>query len=205
MNAARTVFTAGIAFMLSAVFSSDQALATYNYQNWDPNADAGSYGPIALGEDIQLDACGSTFYNYYNWSQSYSLCQLTDLSAFTLTWKAYYEGSWTWLGSYSGGNASSGLNVSQATGAGTFFSDVGTYYIGLYVAVQNNTYVPLPGGGYAFTSYYNTDFDWSSAFAISEPITLPEPSAIFALAPALLVIAMRERRRRRRHQLTAAQ
>lgn len=183
-----------ISIWLAGTLFATGAQATYGYHSWDPNAEAGTYGPVALGEDIELDACGSSFYYYYNPSYSHSLCDLTDLSAFTLAWKAYTPGDWQWLGVYSGANASSGLNVTQATGAGTFFDEAGTYYIGLYVRVQNNTWVPLPGGGHAYTAYYNRDFDWSNAFAITDPISVPEPAPLLLLLPALAWITRRQKR-----------
>lgn len=172
------------------------AQATYNYRGWDVNSDAGTYGPVALGEDIELDACGSTFFNYYNQSQSHSLCSLTDLTDFALVWKAYSNGSWAYLGVYSGSSAADGLNVTQSTGAGTFFDEVGTYYIGLYVVVSNYTYVPLPGGGSGYTAYYgNRDFDWSASFQITEATPVPEPAPLLLLIPAIAWIARRERKR----------
>lgn len=48
-------------------------------------ANSGIYDPILFGDDITFDACGSTF-------EDYSLCELTDLSAFELTWRIAIEG-----------------------------------------------------------------------------------------------------------------
>jgi hypothetical protein len=184
--------------------ASTSAAATYNY--FDVMADPGTYGTIALGEDISLNACGSTFHRADGSPESYSLCQLSDLTEFSLTWVGWHDGDWTSLGYYSGNNADDGVGVDVSTGDGTFFSEVGTYYIGLYLQVEGDTYVPLPGGGWGRTGNDNdladdgsTNFSyaWSSAFSIEEAVTsVPEPLGALLLLPGFAYLARRERRRK---------
>eukprot|EP00657_Telonema_sp_P-1_P002762 TRINITY_DN1640_c0_g1_i13.p1 TRINITY_DN1640_c0_g1~~TRINITY_DN1640_c0_g1_i13.p1 ORF type:complete len:213 (-),score=9.64 TRINITY_DN1640_c0_g1_i13:446-1084(-) len=197
---------AGLCMTAGAVCASSGAQATYNYNYFDVMADAGTYGPISLGEDITLDACGSTFHRADGNSQSYSLCDLSNLTQFTLTWKAWTGNQWTYLGTYSGNSAEDGLSVDVSTGAGTFFSEVGTYYIGLYAYVNSDTYVALPSGSWgatgndsdlAYDGSTNYSFDWSSSFAITEAASVPEPAAAFLLLPGIILMARRERRRKR--------
>ncbi|WP_417463924.1 hypothetical protein [Kordiimonas sp.] len=203
---------AGLSVAAGVLGASSGAQATYNYSYFDVMADAGTYGPISLGEDITLDACGSTFHRADGSSQSYTLCDLTNLTQFTLTWKAWHDNQWTWLGSYSGNSAEDGLSVNVNTGDGTFFSEVGTYYIGLYVYVNSDKNIALPSGSYgatgndsdlAYDGSTNYSFDWSSSFAITEATSVPEPAAALLLLPGIVLIARRERRRKRQAAATA--
>ncbi|WP_417456789.1 hypothetical protein [Kordiimonas sp.] len=203
---------AGLSVAAGVLGASSGAQATYNYNYFDVMADAGTYGPISLGEDITLDACGSTFHRADGSSQSYSLCDLSNLTQFTLTWKAWHDNQWTYLGSYSGYSADDGLSVNVNTGDGTFFSEVGTYYIGLYVYVNSDKNIALPSGSYgatgndsdlAYDGSTNYSFDWSSSFAITEATSVPEPAAALLLLPGIVLIARRERRRKRQAAATA--
>ncbi len=193
-----------VAVAMFAMSATNLASATYNYGDWDVSADAGTYGPIALGDTITLDACGSTYFNYYSQGQSHSLCSLSSLTKFTLTWKAKIGNTWSHITqTYSGNDTADGLQVTVNTGSGTFFSSVGTYMIGLYVTADNNSYVYLPGGGYGFSNDNggydpgNQSLDWSGSFAINEATSVPEPAAALLLLPGMILIARRERRRRK--------
>jgi len=175
------------------------ASATYNY--FDVMADPGSYDTIALGEDVALNACDSTFHRADGSNESYTLCQLSDLTEFSLQWVQWHDGDWTNLGYYSDANA--GSQVTLSTGEGTFFSEVGTYYIGLYLRVDGSSYVPLPGGGYGASGSDNSlatdgstnfSFAWSSAFSI-EPASVPGPLGALLLIPGLAYVVRRERRK----------
>ncbi|WP_262689479.1 hypothetical protein [Kordiimonas aestuarii] len=193
---------------------SFSAAATYNYNYFDVLADPGTYGPISLGDDINLNACGSTFHRADGSSESYSICDLSNLQDFTLGWVAYSEDSYQILSWYEGSNVANGLETTVSTGTGTFFSDVGNYLIGLYVAVAGDTYVPLPYGSYgatgndtdlAYDGSTNTSGGFSNTFAVSEVYTpVPEPMAALMLLPGFILIARRERRRRANAKTMAA-
>ena len=195
------------AIALFAAMGTTGVSATYNhsYSDWDVSADPGTYGPISLGDTITLDACGSVYFNYDNQSQSVSLCDISSLSSFTLTWKAKIGNNWTHITqTYSGNNTADGLNVTVNTGAGTFFNQAGTYMIGLYLTVNNNSWVQLPGGSWGYSNNSggydpgNQSLEWSSTFTVSNPpANVPEPMAALLLVPGLVLIARRERRRRK--------
>ncbi|TNE61258.1 MAG: hypothetical protein EP335_16265 [Alphaproteobacteria bacterium] len=197
---------------LMAVSSAASATSgSSNSQNWDVSSDPGSYDPVVLGETIELDACASTYYNANNPSQSYSICDLSSLSKFTLRWKASTDGnSWTWItNTYGANSASNGTNVSMATGSGTFFSTAGTYYIGLYLTVNNNSYVLLPSGGYGYSNSNFNQGNKSTGFSLvsansgqtpspsNPPASVPEPASALLLLPGLALMARRDRKRRR--------
>ncbi len=221
VNLSKLITSATVAgLMISA-----SAQATYTTY-WDVEADAGSYGPLALGDDIQLDACGSNIQNVQNRAQQFSLCSLTNLSIFSVNWfaKNTTTNAFTWLttaiaspANASFGNAVTNLNLTTSTGAGSFFSSVGTYAIGVYVAAVNNANYstpPLPtvvSGNFGndwtnsfYTAYtqngnLNNGSAWSANFTINEAVvTVPEPAALLTLIPGLALIALRERRRRRK-------
>lgn len=206
----RSIFT-GVAAGLTALLGiSGTANATYNY--FDVMADPGSYGSISLGQDLNLNACDSTFHRADGSPESYNLCQLSDVSEFSFGWVAWHDGSSSWLGTYSDtlggsiGTSEEGLTAATTTGDGTFFNEIGTYYIGLYVRANNYSYVPLPGGGWgatggdgqlAYDGSTNYSFAWSSSFQITEAMNVPEPMGALLLLPALLYVSRRERRRRK--------
>jgi hypothetical protein len=213
VNILKPIIAASVASLIASV----SAQATYsNY--WDVEADAGSYGTLALGEDIALDGCGSTFYSTSSGStitrgrgsqvMEYSLCELSDLTDFTLTWRAFEnnKGWYDLAPTFSGSNAENGLEFSVSTGTGTFFDAVGTYMISLYVTVSNSDWIILPNrAGWAYTGYgqndnYDiTDYNGESLVFTSAPVvTVPEPESLFLLIPGLALMALRERRRRRK-------
>lgn len=199
------------------------AQATYTTY-WDVEADAGSYAPVALGDDIELDGCGSNIQNVQNRSLEFSLCSLTDLDGvFSVNWFAQNQdtGAFSWLTTavssiYSPDyyNADTNLDLTISTGTGSFFSSVGTYAIGIYVAAANwATYStpPLPTvvtanfGGDWTSSYYtafsqngtlNNGAAWSANFSVTEAVSVPEPAPLLLLIPGMLWIARREHRRK---------
>jgi len=197
---------APVMFALFCVAVAPSASATYNYNygDWDVYADPGTYSPISLGDTLSLNACGSIYFNYNNPNQSASLCDLASLTSFTLTWKAKLGDAWTHITqTYSGSNTVNGLQVTVDTGAGTFFNQAGTYMIGLYVTVANNSWVQLPGGSWGYSNNNggydpgNYSLEWSTSFTIAAPASVPEPLAALMLVPGFALIARRERRRRR--------
>jgi hypothetical protein len=210
---------------VAGLLASTGAQATYGNSNnytayLDMLADAGSYGPLVLGENIELDACGSNVTTSYGTDPN-SICAFSDMSNFSVNWWATNldTGISEWLTSsisspYNAtfGNAATNAVLTVATGAGSFFNSVGTYIIGLYVA--GSDWVSTPSGywgdfggdnPYSFNDafYNNGDLNggtaYSSNFEITAPVvTVPEPESLFLLLPGLALMALRERRRRRK-------
>ncbi len=119
----------------------------------DVFSDPGTYNPVALNDNIQLNACGSNVHRNVGVgqtapaSQTFGLCTLTDLSDFTLTWNVTFQGVTSTLASYTGVNVANGLNATFNTGLGTLFSAVGTYTIGLVVDIPSTSaQFVLPNG-----------------------------------------------------------
>ena len=201
----RVVKTTAAALMAFA--ASQGAQATYNYNYFDVMADPGSYGPVSLGDSVSLDACGSTFHRADGSSQSYSICDLSNLQNFTLGWvgvDANNTNNYQILSWFEGSNVANGFQTTISTGAGTFFSQTGNYLIGLYVAVAGDVYVPLPYGSYgatgndtqlAYDGSTNTSLGYTN-FEINAAASVPEPAGALMLLPAFVLVARRERRRR---------
>jgi len=196
-----------IATVLLAGLFSTSAQATYHY--WlDVGAEAGTYSPIALGDNLELDACGSSVHHYLfyydNSRPQFGLCDLADLTDFTLTWTAEFSGNIVTLGTYSGAAAINGLNPSFTTGAGTFFNAVGNYVLGLYLDIPDgNASINLPDGytgsggsdaGYISGQSYQRNADYNETSISITAASVPEPAAALLLLPALLMIARRQRK-----------
>ena len=174
---------------------STSASATYTYG--DVIADAGTYAPLSLGQNITLNACGSTF-------AGYSLCDLLGTNKFGIEWFILKHNDQynynDWLAQYTYHQAASDANLQKtiATGAGaSVINSVGTYLIGLHVISYGDT-IPLPMSGYAQGG--DSDWNWSGMFTVSEasvtpPSSVPEPLGILLILPSLAYIARRERRR----------
>lgn len=186
-----------------SVITAQAANATYPY--YDVAADQGTYTPIALGENFELDACGSTFHRADGTNESYSLCSLSDLYDFRLTWKISLDGQLLWKQTYKNNNTANGLDVSLATGTGTVFSSIGNYAVSLIVRVRNNVYVQLPTSSWGYTGndgtwnssqsgWLNIDKDKNQTYVVNAA-SVPEPAAALLLLPALALI-----RRREKHQ-----
>lgn len=217
MGVLRTVLSSTITFFLIA----SPSYATYQTY-WDVEADAGSYGPVALGESIQLNACASKIRNVQQTSRIHSICDVTDTSNLSVNWFAYNKDTYafSWLTSPVNinnpvyGNAATNTLLSIATGAGSFFNTVGSYSIGLYLAARNNTDLTINGftanfGGdwtssFSDAVYYNGTLnngkDYGSSFAVQQAATVPEPESLLLLLPALLLISTRQRRRLSAHK-----
>lgn len=177
---------------------SAPASATY-YGDWDVYSDAGTYAPVAYGDNIQFNACSSTLFNVNNNSQSYSICDLPSMNKFRLYWYQYEPDMGVrYMASYIGSNAVNGLTPIFATGAGTYFPIQSTYYIGLYLIAEAESYIDLPDGGQAYTGDGTLgDFRWSNAFNVTAPAPVSEPAALLLLLPALAYMARRQRRQKR--------
>ncbi|MEX0297970.1 MAG: hypothetical protein AB3N28_02790, partial [Kordiimonas sp.] len=123
----------------SLCMSTTSAHATY-YGDWDVYSDAGTYAPVAYGDDIQFNACSSTLFNVNN-STSYSICDLPSLDKFRLFWYQYEPSMGVrHMASYVGSEAVNGVTPLFATGSGTFFPVQSTYYIGLYLIAEADSY-----------------------------------------------------------------
>lgn len=154
----------------SACLFSTGASATYSLR-WEVEADAGSFEPVVLGEDISLDACGSELLlaNYPSWRSS--ICDVTNIALYSVNWfaKNIGTGAFSWLTGGLGsdedpdlstipaGTAAANSQTTTATGSGSFFSSVGTYAIGVYVAGTNygSGYETVSNGTYNFYSHGN--------------------------------------------------
>ncbi len=151
----KSIFVAGAA-LCSSIFSVSAEARTFDFYI-DVLSDPGIYDPITLGEDLNIDACGTSILRgpvtaaNVATAERWSLCDITDVSAFELT---YYvsESSTTALtpsniiGSFSGTNVASGLAPTFATGLGTAFAAPGTYWISLVVTLPVGALVTIPGG-----------------------------------------------------------
>lgn len=165
-------------------------------------ADTGTYSPIALGDTLPLNGCGSVF--DYNPSTSttgttVSLCNgVTDLTPFDFTWTVF-DG----LGGFVG--YIDGVSPAVTTGgASDLIQTAGTYYLSLNVTVSpSSTTFALPGGDTgAFQPTFgnrdpNADTFFSDIAVIVTPASVPEPAAALLLLPAMVVMARRQRKQRK--------
>lgn len=174
------------------------------------HADPGSYAPIALGESVALDGCGSVF-DYDQdpliTSTTVSICNgSTDISIFDFTWTVYdLLGGGVELGVL----AANSVNPVMTTGGiGDLITTAGTYVLSLNVTVSpSNTTFALPDGNTASVQPElfgpNPDSNSDTAFqpihlALTvNPATVPEPSAALLLIPGLIYMARRQRRIKR--------
>lgn len=187
------------AISLFAFFSSFSISSGAHAQFfWDVEANAGTFAPVVLGEDISLDACGSRLF-VVGFSQfGTSLCNVVNQSLFSVNWFATNEdtGAFSWLtgglteadnnnlaGIPSGG-AAANLQTATSTGAGTFFNSVGTYSVGLYVSGTNNASLTesISNGGtpFNFNANFGPDFANTLADATSQNGTLNNGASIGA-------------------------
>ena len=174
---------ASFGIFCTSLFPTTAANATF----WDVTADAGSFAPVALGEDISLDACSSRLTVANNPSgPGTSICNIVNTSLFSVNWfaKNITTGAFSWLTGGLGTNQNPNLSTipdgtlaansqtTTATGSGTFFDSVGTYAIGVYVA-STTTYTyfteSISNGGapYNYTARFGGDFTSSLSSAFS--------------------------------------
>lgn len=202
-------------FAASAMIAAPGASATYYY--FDIYSDAGSYDPLVLGEDLELDGCGSEIYRADYTTHTapvYGLCDLTDYSIYSISWELTFNNVTSTLASFVGSAVSNGLTQTIATGANTLISQAGTYTVGLWVEFESNSYFTTPepywvGNHYTSTgrtgndSGYipsqsglrNTDYSSSSFTVSAPPSSVPEPSSILVLLGGLALVARRERKK----------
>lgn len=191
-------FFIGVYSLALAGMLSIPANATFPY--FDVLADQGSYSPIALGENVTLDACGSTFLAEDGISGTYGVCDIADLTDFRFIWKVKLDGDVIWKQTYKNNNAENGTQVSFTTGTGSIFAAAGNYLISLTVRINNNVDVALPLSGWgssgsdgkwvsADNGTLNVSKDNNVALTIN---AVPEPYAALLLIPALAFVRRRE-------------
>jgi len=163
-------------------------------------ADAGTYSPIALGESVALDGCGSVFdYNPTTGisGPTVSLCNgTTDLAPFDFTWTVFTE-----LGAALGTIANVTPTLTTG-GVGDIITAAGTYFLSLNVTLSpSSSTFAIPGGdtGAFQPSFFNlapnSDTAFSGVALIVNPAAVPEPAAALLLLPALVYIGRRQRRK----------
>lgn len=125
-----------------SLLSLSGAQATFNI-GIDVFSDPGTYDPVALGETLNLSACGSDVRQSVRGGSTpasnriYGLCTLDDLTDFTITWNLTINNITQVITSASGVNAASALNVAVNTGIGSLFNAPGNYQIGLIVDIPS--------------------------------------------------------------------
>jgi hypothetical protein len=165
-------------------------------------ADAGTYSPIALGESVLLDGCGSVFDDNRDANvtgNTVSLCNgVTDLTPFDFTWTVY-DTDYNDLGYVYG------VTPTMTTGGlGDIITAAGTYFLSLNVTLSpTSSTFALPGGQTGGFAPYpgNLAPNSSSAFSgvalIVTPASVPEPAAALLLLPAMVIMARRQRKQRK--------
>lgn len=207
-------FLAAGAVLASAFSFTNSAAASGPVIYGEVIADAGTYTPIALGDDLALDGCDSVFDYNDNPNvvgQTVSLCNgVTDLTNFSF--------SWTLFQYFSATNTYQGLGFLPATGPlstvttggmGDLIQTAGTYFLRLNITVSPvTTTFALPGGDVGAFNPQDPFFfpggnpdpnsdTKSSAFAlIVTPAAVPEPAAALLLLPAVVYMARRQRKHR---------
>ncbi len=211
-------------------YSYTDALADSTYL--DVKANAGTYGPVTLGQSVSLNGCAS---NVQNQSLSRVLCNAgVDLTNFVVRWQASKEGSNSWTtisevnGNISGSAAViSALSASAITGsASNVFTTAGNYTIGLYVFMKSSsdkygytpsvtftnndgsTFTKAPAGDWKLR---DADGSWGGFSNASfqhtslsiAAVPVSEPAAVFLMLTGLAFIGRSERRRRRKQQSLA--
>jgi len=195
--------------LIGSAFASTQANASYDFWGNGEAAgspygqlvgDPGTYDTFVLGEDISFNACSATF-------AGYSLCDLPDTSKFWIGWAAETRNEsgntfrYQSIGGWANQSDNPGLNVTLTNQENSqVFGSAGTFYLGLYVVAYSNTYIPLPGGGYAYTgnSEQRTGWLWTSGLTMAEEgsVPVPEPAAALLLLPGLFMLRRKEKLRR---------
>ncbi|MFC3050813.1 hypothetical protein [Kordiimonas pumila] len=215
-----------------SLFAAHSASATYNYYYWqtqqaaanDPDTvngnlqlSPGVYDPFVIGENIEFNACSTTF-------AGYSLCDLPDTSKFVIQWQAKtLDGSGNivlydsgvcnpWGGSsQTGASSDSCLNITVPGNTSSSIFTSSSFYIGIHIATHANYYIPLPNGEWGYTGSGGGQYGWmwtgmslvesapeSGGGGGGEPSPVSEPLALLLMGPALGALAFRERRRKRK-------
>lgn len=199
MTRLKKILIAGLAFASGLAISVPAAAARINGELL---ADAGTYSPIALGETVALDGCGSVFDydpNPNAVGTSVSLCNgVTDLTPFDFTWTVYDE-SFNSLG-----YVYDAMVLLTTGGVTDIITAAGTYYLSLNVTLSpSSSTFALPDGNTGgfqpspMNPGPNSDTAFSNVALIVGPAAVPEPAAALLLLPAVVYMARRQRKQRR--------
>ncbi len=173
-----SVLTSAISAMILGLSMQASAVNVFG----SLSADAGTYAPFALGDDVGLSACNSTFDGAFPVS-TYNLCDSPTVSEITFTW---------FIAQVSSGAVTilTGPSLLLASGgAGDFINAAGAYVATLSVSAVSSP-LSLTGGDLGFITGPTNDNDTVS-FTVA---TVPEPSSALLLIPALFYVARRQRR-----------
>ena len=202
MTGLKKIFVTGFALVCGFAFSNAASAAKIHGQLI---ADTGTYAPIALGDALPLDGCGSVFDYNSNpnvTGTTVSLCNgVTDLTPFDFTWTVSDE-----LGGFVG-YIDGVLPTVTTGGVGDLIQAAGTYYLSLNVTLSpSSSTFALPSGdtgGFQPTFGPNGNQSPNSASHFSDvavivtsATSVPEPAAAFLLLPAMFYMARRQRKLR---------
>lgn len=190
--------SAGIALASAFTLSNTASAATIYGELL---ADAGTYAPIALGESVSLDGCGSVFDtnpDHNVTGTTTTLCNgVTNLTPFDFTWTVYDSG-FNLLGYVDGVTS-----LMTTGGVGDVITAAGTYFLSLNVTLSpTSATFALPGGNTGgfqpspLNVSPNSDTAFSGVALIVTPAAVPEPAAALLLLPAVVYMARRQRKRR---------
>jgi len=148
-------------------------------------ADAGTYTPVALGDDVTLSACGSIFDGVVP-DIDYSLCDAATVGDIAFSWTV------TNLTTFASDVFSGSEVVLSSGGIGDLFDVAGSYFIDLSVSALINP-ISLTGGDFGLLLGGVTTDTASAVFEVTASV--PEPAAALLLLPALVYIGRRQRRK----------
>ncbi len=164
--------------------------------------DPGTFDTIALGDDITLDGCYSTFVND-GASSGGSWCYAdpsTDplLPEVIVTGGAIFD--WTLVNEQTLQSTSfNGNSVPLSTGGVSDFINVaGTYSLTLTITsafFDEISLSPVGDLGVQSGGIFGTE---TRGFSVTSVASVPEPSALLLMAPGLFYVVRRQRRRRQR-------
>ncbi len=165
-------------------------------------ANVGNYSPVALGEDITLNACNSTF-NVSGSSTTYSVCDIVETTGITYSWllRDSVSGAVSFITNAAG---LAGSNFILSTGGlGDAIQTAGVYELSLNVVGSNAPFNITTAGGnvvatYDFSIPPFTPNSSSTGFVVAltvNPAAVPEPEGLLLLLPALLYAGLRRRRK----------
>ncbi len=166
-------------------------------------ANVGNYAPVALGSDVTLNACNSTF-NVSGTTDSYSVCDIVEEATITYSWLIRNTTTGT-LSFIVNAPGTLGSNFVLSTGdVGDFIQTAGTYELALNVVGSLSPFNIATTGGnllgeYDFNDPFNPGNSSSTGFVVAltvTPAAVPEPEGLLLLLPAMLYAATRRKRKK---------